>query len=140
MLSYLFQKYTLYYDYVDEHTVVSAYKLPMYTADTTNTSILLTGLNSCEDYFFYVQVTSPGRSRLSTRASAHTGTSKLSCKQMFHAVFLSVRHILIVPHPQLCAANATYVQSITAAQIVVDRPQWKVFGNGLPMLESEQVS
>ena len=99
----ILQKYTLYYDYVDEHTVVSAYKLPMYTKDTSNTSILLTGLNACEDYFFYIQVTAPWRSRLSTRASAHTGTSKLSCKHMCNTLFVST--ILLVPHPQLCTVQ-----------------------------------
>ena len=71
----MLQKYTLYYDYIEQHTVVDMYQMNMSKIQTDQTSLLLGGLNSCEDYILFVQVTSPAYSVLSRRTTARTGRS-----------------------------------------------------------------
>jgi len=71
----MLQKYTLYYDYIEQHTVVDMYQMHMKKKETNQTSLLLSGLNACEDYILFVQVTSPAYSALSRRTTARTGRS-----------------------------------------------------------------
>ncbi|KAI0231548.1 hypothetical protein LSAT2_018077 [Lamellibrachia satsuma] len=68
---------TLYYDYIEEHAIINSYQLQMKTKKIQHNTnkVLLSGLNACEEYFFFVQVTAPLHSVVSHRMVGSTGNS-----------------------------------------------------------------